>query len=558
MGTAEKIDDPKEQYPGGTAATDRQKGSAVRGGAAVLAEVGGSNISAPDISSLAEYAADFDNYTFYSSSTSSSFLRTDDGIISDTTGTKRAILDGVTVKGFHASASMRIGSEGTLKSGIIFRVNNIEKALKKDETLGANDIEGYSAVLYKTPGTSGTHARVVLLIYKFGIKNGDYMYLGTVASKESEIPLQGFENSIFAAAGQSLTLDVNVAGDQVTAYFYNTDKPSLKSEALSADLNDETDIESSTPSLKGVHYSSGAIGLTASNYVTFTDFTVGEPVYPSNEVGDLSQLESYTVYGSGVTKEGDYFVANSSGTKKMIVNNLTVSDFKASVDMTIDNNGNLKAGFFFRVNDIGNGADAQTGWAIAVSRNYSSLGDTNPNRIDIVLFKWGYVNGKLSYLGEVSREAFKSGATFMDGKMAGEELTFVVSVKGAAIDATLYKKSDKSNKPATFSANLKFAAGKEKNGAVYYESGAIGLYLGNSVSDPLNTTKLRNFHIDDGSGVEVKVSALGKLASAFGLSPTTGEGMVVLLAGAVLLISAVSAVWFGILEKTGQKRENRR
>ena len=143
----------------------------------------------------------------------------------------------------------------------------------------------------------------------------------------------------------------------------------------------------------------------------------------------------------------------------------------------------------------------------------------------------------------------------MDGKMAGEELTFVVSVKGAAIDATLYKKSDKSNKPATFSANLKFAAGKEKNGAVYYESGAIGLY---SVSDPLNTTKLRNFHIDDGSGVEVKISALGKLASAFGLSPTTGEGMVVLLAGAVLLISAVSAVWFGILEKTGQKRENRR
>lgn len=558
VGAAEKIDDPKEQYPGGTAATDRQKGSAVRGGAAVLAEVGGSNISSPDISSLAEYAADFDNYTFYSSSTSSSFLRTDDGIISDTTGTKRAILDGVTVKGFHASASMRIGSEGTLKSGIVFRVNNIEKALKKDGTLGANDIEGYSAVLYKTPGTSGTHARVVLLIYKFGIKNGDYMYLGTVASKESEIPLQGFENNIFAAAGQSLTLDINVAGDQVTAYFYNTDKPSLKSEALSADLNDETDIESSTPSLKGVHYSSGAIGLTASNYVTFTDFTVEEPVYPSNEVGDLSQLESYTVYGSGVTKEGDYFVANSSGTKKMIVNNLTVSDFKASVDMTIDDNGNLKAGFFFRVNDIGNGADAQTGWAIAVSRNYSSLGDTNPNRIDIVLFKWGYVNGKLSYLGEVSREAFKSGATFMDGKMAGEELTFVVSVKGAAIDATLYKKSDKSNKPATFSANLKFAAGKEKNGAVYYESGAIGLYLGNSVSDPLNTTKLRNFHIDDGSGVEVKVSALGKLASAFGLSPTTGEGMVVLLAGAVLLISAVSAVWFGILEKTGQKRENRR
>ena len=555
--TVKAPEEISSENKGGIPAQDNSKGSAVKGQVTMVSGVTGTEYTA---GSLAEYAADFDNYTYYSSSTSNKFLRIDDGIISDTTGTKRAILDGVTVKGFHAAATMRISSEGTLRSGIIFRVNDIEKSAADDGVVGSNDIEGYAAILYKTPGTTDSHARVVLCIYKYGIVKGEYTYLGTVASKASEVPLTGYEKDITAAAGQELTIDVNVIGDQVTAYYYNAKDPSLKSEELVADLNDETDLETSTPSLKGVHYDSGAIGLTAQNYVTFTNFTVGEPNYPSTDVGDLSELDSYTIYGSGVTKEGEYFVANSSGTKKMIVNNLTVTDFKASVDMTIDNNGNLKAGFFLRVNEIGNGADAQTGYAIIVSRNYSTLGETNPNRIDIVIFKWGYQNGKLAYLGEVAREAYKSGATFMDGKMAGEELTFVVSVKGAAIDATLYKKGEENNKPATFSTNLKFAASKEKGEVAYYESGSVGLYLGNSVSDPLNTTKLRNFRIDDGSGIEIKATGKTGIAGLLsGVSPMTGEGMLIMIISAIFVTSTV--VLFGSYyygkrgkrEKTGDR-----
>ena len=555
--TVKAPEEISSENKGGIPAQDNSKGSAVKGQVTMVSGVTGTEYTA---GSLAEYAADFDNYTYYSSSTSNKFLRIDDGIISDTTGTKRAILDGVTVKGFHAAATMRISSEGTLRSGIIFRVNDIEKSAADDGVVGSNDIEGYAAILYKTPGTTDSHARVVLCIYKYGIVKGKYTYLGTVASKASEVPLKGYEKDITAAAGQELTIHVNVIGDQVTAYYYNAKDPSLKSEELVADLNDETDLETSTPSLKGVHYDSGAIGLTAQNYVTFTNFTVGEPNYPSTDVGDLSELDSYTIYGSGVTKEGEYFVANSSGTKKMIVNNLTVTDFKASVDMTIDNNGNLKAGFFLRVNEIGNGADAQTGYAIIVSRNYSTLGETNPNRIDIVIFKWGYQNGKLAYLGEVAREAYKSGATFMDGKMAGEELTFVVSVKGAAIDATLYKKGEENNKPATFSTNLKFAASKEKEEVAYFESGSVGLYLGNSVSDPLNTTKLRNFRIDDGSGIEIKATGKTGIAGLLsGVSPMTGEGMLIMIISAIFVTSTV--VLFGSYyygkrgkrEKTGDR-----
>ncbi|MBE6808877.1 MAG: hypothetical protein E7524_05340 [Ruminococcaceae bacterium] len=539
----------------GTPATDDKIGSAVKGGSTVVSNVNESNITAPTVDDLESYAADFDNYTYYSSSTSNKLLRTEDGLTSTTTGAKRAILDGVTVKGFHAAVTMKISEEGTLRSGMVFRVNNIEKSLEENGTLPANNIQGYAAILYKTKGTTESHARVVICIYKYGYKKGKYQYLGTVASKASEVPLKGFEKDQFASAGQELTLDVNVIDDELTAYYYNANNPSLVSEKLVTKLTAETDIEKGTPSLKGIHYESGAIGLTATDYVTFTNFTVSEPVYPSNEIGSLSSLDSYTIYGSGVKQEGEYITANTSGTKKLIVNNLTVKDFTASVDMTIDNNGNLKSGFFFRVNEVGNGADDQTGWAIIVTRNYATNGDNNPNRIDIVLFKWGYSNGKLSYLGEVAREVYKSGASFMDGKMAGEELTFVVQVKGAAIDASLYHKANPKNKPVTFSTNLKFAASKEKGDVAYWEAGGIGLYLGNSVSDPLNYNRVRNFHINDGSGVLVKNTKAGGLAKLKGVLPITGEGALITVVAMLFVIALGALVALYVYNKKG-KREN--
>ncbi len=554
VGNSEEIEkDEDSPLTGGTAAVDNSNGSAVRGNASSVTNVTASNITAPSVDKLAEYAADFDNYTMYSSSTSNKFVRTESGLTSTTTGTKRALLDGVTVKGFHSTATMKISEEGTLRSGIVFRVNKVKESLADDGTLASNNLQGYAAILYKTPGTTDSYARVVLCIYKYGVKKGKPYFLGTVASKASEIPLKGCEKNIEDAAGKELTIDVNVIGDDISAYFYNTKNPELKSEILVANLKDITDIENSTPSLRGVHYEKGAIGLTAQDYVTFTNFNVSEPVYPSTEVGDLSKLDSYTLYGSGVTEENGYFVANSSGTKKLIVNNLTVTDFKASVDMTIDSNGNLKAGFFFRVNDIGNGADAQTGFAAVVSRNYSTNGENNPNRIDIVVFKWGYLNGKLSYLGEVAREAYKNGTSFVDGKMAGEELTFVVSLKGAAFDATLFHKKDPTNKPVTFSSNLKFSATKEKNGAAYFESGSVGLYLGNSVSDPVNKTMLRNFHIDDGSGVRVMSTGRSKSNKILGIIPLTGEGIFILIVGAVFVISACVFFTVYVCNKRGKR-----
>ena len=536
-------DDEGDTPVTGRPAVDKSKGSATKGEASSIKNVTASNVS--NANNLAAYAADWDNYTFYSTSTTNKFLVTDKGLIAPTAGTKRAMLDGVTVSGFHASVAMKVTDEGTMRSGIVFRVNDIEGSLSKDGTLPADAIQGYAAVLYKTPGTTDSYARVVMLIYKYGIADGKHKFLGTVASKSSEVPLTGFEKTQKAAAGQELVMDVNIIGDEVTMYFYNKNKPELISEKLIADLNNETDVESNTPSIKGVHYDKGAIGLTTTNQGIFTSFTVGEPNYPSTDVGDLSDIDSYTMYGSGAMQEGEYITSNSSGTKKLIVNNLTVKDFKASVDMTIDPNGNLKTGFFFRVNEVGNGADAQTGWAIVVTRNYATNGETNPNRIDIVLFKWGYNKGKLSYLGEVSREVYKSATSFVDGKMAGEELTFVVEVKGAAIDATLYHKENPTNKPVTFSTNLKFAGKNEKGDVAYFESGSMGLYLGNSVSDPVNYNRVRNFHIDDGSGVEVKAKArtasdtpaVASTPSVLGI-PLTGENTLIMISMAIFIISA--------------------
>lgn len=538
----------------GIAATDDSKGSAVKGSYSPVGNVTASNADVVDTKNLSAYAADFDNYTFYSSSATNKFKVVDGSIVSTTAGAKRAMLDGVSVKGFHAAATMKVTEEGTMRSGIVFRVNNIQNGVKEDGTLAANDIEGYSAILYKTPGTTDSYARVVMCVYKYGIVNGKYTYLGTVASKASEVPLTGFEKEQKAAAGQVLTMDVNVIDDELTMFFYNEANPELKSESLVVDLNNETDVEKNTPSLKGVHYDSGAIGLTATDHAIFTKFVVGEPNYPSNEVGDLSSIESYTIYGSGAKQEGEYITSNSSGTKKLIVNNLTVKDFKASMDMTIDENGNLKTGLFFRVNEVGNGADDQTGWAIVVTRNFATNGETNPNRIDIVLFKWGYSKGKLSYLGEVSREVYKSGASFVDGKMAGEELTFVVQVNGAGIDATLYKKSDPTNKPVTFSSNLKFAGKNEKEDVAYFESGSIGIYLGNSVSDPVNYNRVRNFRIDDGSGVEVKSGKKGfSLGSTTILGvPVTGEGILITLVAVAFVASAVFMVVTGRFTKKGK------
>lgn len=547
--------DEGDRFSGGIAATDDSRGSAVKGDYSSVGNVNASNAGISGKTDLEAYAADFDNYTFYSSSATNRFILEDGCIVSKSAGAKRAMLDGVSVKGFHAAATMKVTDEGTMRSGIVFRINNIENGVKKDGTLAANDIEGYAAILYKTPGTTESYARVVMCVYKYGIVNGKYTYLGTVASKASDVPLKAFEKEQKAAAGQLITMDVNVIDDQLTMYFYNEANPELKSESLITELTSDTDVEKNTPSLKGVHYKSGAIGLTATDHAIFTKFTVGEPVYPSNEVGDLSDLDSYIVYGSGVKQEGEYITSNSSGTKKVMVKNLTVKDFKASVDMTIDENGNLKSGFFFRTNDMANAADDQTGWAIIVTRNFSTNGETNPNRIDIVLFKWGYSKGKLSYLGEVSREVYKSGHSFVDGKMAGEELTFVVQVQGAGIDATLYKKDEPTKKPVTFSSNLKFAGSKEKDELAYYESGSIGLYLGNSVADPVNYNRLRNFRIDDGSGVLVKpmANSLAKKSAVTVLGvPVTGESAVIFIVAVAFVVSAIFMVVTIISRKKGK------
>ena len=501
------------------------------------------------VDDIGDYSSNFNNYSLYSSSTTNGFDINKGNLLSDTAGTKRAILDGVSTTGFNAKTTIKIGEEGTLKSGIVFRVNDIDGSLMKDGTLGANEMCGYAAILYKTPGQTEDYGRVVICIYKYGLVKGKRQYLGTVASKATTEPLKDYNKKVTDAAGQELTLCVNVIDDNISAYCYNTNKPSLKSETLNADLTAITDIENTTPSLSGVNYKSGAIGLTATNYAEFTDFSISEPIMPSNDVGNLADLDSYTIYSTSgkVNKSASgYFESESSGTKKLIVNNLTVSDFTASFDTKIDKNGNLKSGILFRANNIGNGPDDQEGYAIVLVRNYSTLGATNPNRIDIVIFKWGLQNGKKAYLGEVAREVYKSGASFMDGKMNGKEITFVVKVKGAAIDATAYLTEDPSNKPITFSSNLKFAGKNEKGSIAYYDKGSIGLMMMNTVSDPLTHNYIRNFNIDDGSGVSIKSTKY--TGSLF--SPVTGYGIMFTVIVAIVVV--LSASGFFLVLKGGK------
>ncbi len=450
------------------------------------------------------YAKDFDNYIYYSSS-SAGLKIADNMLISDNGSTHRAFLDGVTVGGFHAELAVKICKEGTLRIGMAFRVQEIAKDAK---TLGTNDMEGYAAVLYKTPGNTGDHARVVICVYKYGKIDGKYTYLGTVGSKASTVPLTGYSDNVADAAGQELVLSVNVTGSELTACYYNRNNPSLISETMVVDLKNATDVEKNYPSYGNIYYEKGQIGIQMTGQGMVTGFAVSEPITPSTEVTDLSYLSSYTVYsGSGGVAEKDgYITATSAGTKKIMVNNLTVNDFTTSLDMTIDDNGNLSTGVLFRITEVGNANDATNGWALIARRNYSTMGEKNPKRIDLVLYKWGYLGGQLSYLGEVGREVYQGTTTFLDGKEAGTELTLVIKVEGSALDATLYRTSDMTQN-VTFSSNLKFAADKENGEAAYNESGAIGIFMNNCVSDPLTTGKIRNFRVDDGSGVKIASGA---------------------------------------------------
>ena len=406
---------------------------------------------------------------------------------------------------------MKICKDGTLRTGLAFRVQEISQETK---TLGTNDMEGYAVVLYKTPGNTGDHARVVMCVYKYGKIKGTYTYLGTVGSKASTVPLTGYSKNVAAAAGQELVLSVNVVGNELTACYYNRNNPSLVSDTMVVDLKSTTDVEKNNPSYGNIYYERGQIGIQMTGQGIVTGFAVSEPVTPSTEVTDLSYLSSYTVYSNsaGAMEKDGYITATSAGTKKIMVNNLTVNDFTASVDMTIDDNGNLSTGILFRVTEVGNANDATNGWALVARRNYSTMGEKDPKRIDLVLYKWGYLGGQLAYLGEVAREVYKGTTTFLDGKEAGTELTLVVKVEGSALDATLYRTGDMTQN-VTFSSNLKFAADKESDGAAYNESGAIGIFMNNCVSDPLTTGKIRNFHVDDGSGIMITSGATGATAS---------------------------------------------
>ena len=153
------------------------------------------------------------------------------------------------VADFSADMTFKINPSGALKAGIVFRVGEAGS--------GTDEMSGYSLIIQKMSA-----GKVRLYLYKYGNNGEDLGYLGRIAYLEDTSVLAAYTASETADAGKELTVHLNVLGDRIRAYFFDTDKPSLKSGVLSASLKTTTDRENNgTVHTGGLYFDKGAVGF---------------------------------------------------------------------------------------------------------------------------------------------------------------------------------------------------------------------------------------------------------------------------------------------------------
>ena len=174
------------------------------------------------------------------------------------------------------------------------------------------------------------------------------------------------------------------------------------------------------------------------------------------QVTDWNDLTKYDVYSGAqeetFAKDEDALEATVNGTTnvvKSLYKNLTLADFTAALEIELDANSKTGAGIIFRASEAGNGKDDLCGYVLQVRHAAST-------RLDLVVYKWGKVDGTYKYMGEVKRLVNeKEGFILPDiSERAGTKLVLNLKVEGDTATATCHLKDDPTKVTAELVADL--------------------------------------------------------------------------------------------------------
>lgn len=355
---------------------------------------------------------ELNNYTVYTPVGSLGIEQQGRELVSLDGSTKKIILNDVYTSDFDADATFKIGSDGNLKAGVIFRADDLGNE--------ADQMTGYSCVLYKTPNTTKNYSRIVLLVYKWARRaDGTLAYFGTVGSKADLTTLSSVypaaESSLLASAGAMLTLHVKVSGTTVTASWDVLDDDHLTAASSGVSTFDLTKTPTGISNAEAFNddayntvYNAGAVGLSLSTKGSVLDFSLKD--YETGvELWDYDKAVAYSSNTNTVVwNEDDSFTSKTAGYKQVVLTGINRDNFLSEFDFKSFSSGDsLNMGFDFCINENTHSGGAYNtnhatlgyeGYRLALVRNSNS--NANPAGTVLYLFRFtktdaGYVRTTL-------------------------------------------------------------------------------------------------------------------------------------------------------------------
>lgn len=246
------------------------------------------------------------------------------------------------------------------------------------------------------------------------------------------------------------------------------------------------------------YYEYGGFGFFKNGNAT--DITVSDVSFTklAKNVNKIADDSAYTVYrpesSEEVTYEDNAFVNNDSTTKKIMLNDTLVSNFKADATLEVGIDGNLKGGIIFRAQNVGRETNDMDGYSVVVYKTPNTT--TNYGRMVLLVYKWARLaNGKMDYMGTVGSKVFLDtfNSVYPEAESdllaaAGAKVKLNVEVKGDTVTAN-FDVLNKDNIVAASTDDVvvkldNTLTGVDKNkvfaddaASVMYNAGEIGLSI---------------------------------------------------------------------------------
>ena len=386
-------------------------------------------------------------YTLYAPEGSTGLTVEDKAFVSTEAVTQKAMVTDVNVHNFNADAVFEIGNDGNLKAGIVFRAQNIGNS--------ADEIEGYSVVLWKSEAGTGNYSRIVALLYKWGRDaDGNIVYLGEVGRLDADTTTLASvypdtKNMLLASAGIKLKLNLAVVNDKVTFSFdvlNELNDVAASSASKTVDLSSKTFTKEANATV----YNAGAIGLSIGSKGKICDFN-----YTAEEGYEISDIKGYKTYSNDenslvLDSTDNKIYSTTKNFKQAVLTGSNVSEFTASATLKSTTAGvYYNMGFDFMINEETHSGYAYNnshvsygyeGYRLVLVRNAND--SENPAGTTLYLFQFAK-NDDGSYtrtqLKSVPHSTFFSDHTTedtTDAEYASVEVNLEIKVENGVVTAT--------------------------------------------------------------------------------------------------------------------------